>query len=289
MSILSSPQGRPERVYSLYRARTVVSPEITNVLMRPFLSPGFESDGETIIMKQELLADVFGAAQVFDLPEMATQTREFPLSYENFLDRLHSKLASLDANHIESVLLRSFAFFVVKSEREGNTSWLDENRQGIEDQITSALSSISDDSIAMNSTKFTAWRKWMVALGLMVPNPRAKSLEILDVSGRLERELRGPSFENVGVMSAKDFLGRVARTMPYLDGGVMYNELSQSLSVTPRQGVVSRVLSYALQDLHTDRVLSLSLQGDGAGSYQLKGDDLHERQSFMEVDLGRNS
>jgi len=283
MSILSSPQGRPERIYSLYRARVVAPVDIATPQLRPFLNPGFTDDGEVVSMKADLLSNVFGAAQVFELSELANSTNETPLTYDAFLDHLHTVLAALPADHLDSVLLRTYAFFVVKSESESSTSWLDDYKQGIEDQISAALMRRSDDAKAMNPTKFLAWRQWMVALGLMVSNPRPNAMEILDVTRRLRREVLKPGFAEADEMSARDFINRVARAMPYLDGGAFFLEASQSLSLTPKQGIVSRVLSYALQDLHSDGVISLDLRGDQSGICHLKGDDLHERQSFVDV------
>lgn len=287
MSILSNPPGRPERVYSLYRARTIAGDDATDAQIRSLLNPGYMVDGEERSMETVLLANVFGAAQVFQIADLAQKTKKAPLAYADFLDNLHKVLASLDENHLDCVLLRTYAFFVAKSEIEENTTWIESQKQGLEDQISASLALHQADAKAMNPAKLNAWRKWMVALGLLVPIPRGNTMEVLDVSRRLEREIIGSTYPDIRELPAQQFLDRIALAMPYLDGGRLFLKACQSLSYTPKPRVISRTLSYALQELHTDGVISLISRGDQAGAYVLQGDDLHERQSFVDVKIVR--
>lgn len=287
MSILSNPQGRPERIYSLYWSWVAADPDATEEHVRDFVNPGYTQQGSQLLMDKANFANVPGAAQFLNMKKLVAETRSAPLSYQLLLDQMHNALVALDADDLDAVLLRAFAFFVVKSEQQGNTFWYTDDTLGVVDEISAALNRDSRSAPAMNPTKYTAWRRWMVALGLMVPNPIPSKLEIVDITRRLERTLSSEIFSDASVFSAAEFLSRLSREMPYVDRGTQFNEACAAVSFTPKLRHISRVLSYALQELHSDDMIKLISRGDDPDNYRLQGDTLHERQTFVEVQIVR--
>ena len=199
MSILSSPQGRPERIYSLYWSWVAADPDATEEHVRDFVNPGYMRQGSQLLMDKANFANVPGAAQFLNMKKLVAETRSAPLSYQRLLDQMHNALVALDADDLDAVLLRAFAFFVVKSEQQGNTFWYIDGASGVVDEISTALNRHSNSAPAMNLTKYTAWRRWMVALGLMVPNPIPSNTEIVDITRRLERTIGSEIFSNESV------------------------------------------------------------------------------------------
>ena len=62
MSVLSSPQGTPERVWSLVAGLVALGGETDRETFDALLNPGYVKDGEQVRAKDTLAANALGAA-----------------------------------------------------------------------------------------------------------------------------------------------------------------------------------------------------------------------------------
>ena len=67
MSVLSSPQGTPERVWSLVAGLSALGGECDRQTFDSLLNPGFMKDGVLVRAKDSLAADALGAASSLGL------------------------------------------------------------------------------------------------------------------------------------------------------------------------------------------------------------------------------
>lgn len=283
MSILSSPQGTPERVYALLSTKRVLE-TATHEELNQMLNPGVRTNGEERRVQPAVVDNIFGAARSLGYDD--TSLKE-PVSYMQWSDEVHDQLAGLPEDDLDAVLLRAFAWAVVESDRHRHIGWfIGGKADELSDAISAGLRINAGDQPAMNSTKLTAWRRWMMLLGLLARVPVSSMREVPIPTRRLARELERGGFKPGEKVEADDFVARVASRMPYLDGGALFAAAADKMGHRRSPTSLSPPFSLALQELHDRNVIQLRAMGDQSKAMRLSGDATHLLSSFHFVEIG---
>jgi hypothetical protein len=293
MSLLSSTQGTPERVWSLVSLLAGNHGEMTRIEAEAWLNPGFLSAGTVVSEKQSAFAQVLGAATSLGAIEVEADTLRLatslhPECFVGFCDWVHDRLSRLDSATKDAVVLETFAWVAVESDRKGGTGWISEETSStFADAADRALPEGEDDDGGrrMNTTKLSAWRRWLFCLGLMTPLPLPSQQQPHHplVDGRLARELERAGVERGKKISAGDLLAVLAVRMPYLDGGRIYVQTMRRIGHAPASRRLSPVLSAALRNLHDEGVIELQRPGDSGDLVHLSADQPYRFESFQSV------
>lgn len=290
MSVLSSPQGSPERVWSLLSGLIALGGRAERPALDGLLNPGYLIDGQSLAVNKLLANDSHGVATSLDFLKLEGRTAEIDPELDartpdEFADRIHDRLIGLKVGETDSALLETYAWVAVESDRTQGSGWLFERQRGdIVDQASVAVSG-QDDGPAMNPTKWVAWRRWMVFLGLSTPLPIPNYPDLPDPTVRLKREIAREGLPDGTRLSAEDFLQIVARRMPYLDRGRLFSHYSGQMNHTPPARRLSPLLSAALSNLHGE-ALTLHVSGDSTGVYKLSGAEGLSPPAFDAITLG---
>jgi hypothetical protein len=293
MSLLSSTQGTPDRVWSLVRLTAALGGELPRANADGWINPGFRR-GETLVQdKPEAVGQVVNAAvslgALVSDAGMLRLTLGCPGDDEGaFRDWAHDRLASLDSAEKDAVILETYAWIAAQSVREGSLLWTHTwTREAFVDAADKALPEGSDDDgpVRVNTTKLPALRRWLEYLGLMTALPIANSPPQPSAAPRLARELARAGLATAGRLSAREFLDKVKSRMPYLDGGRMFDQTAKrnGIAVNPLQA--SPLLTEALHDLEDAGLISMQVLGDGGGVIRLDPGATHKISSFKFVDL----
>jgi hypothetical protein len=287
MSILTRPQGSPERVLSLLGGLAALGGQASRQELEGLLNPGFLKNGAESLSHPAFVSDTVGAATSLGL--LSADRREARLEPSlavtgalDLADAIHDRLRSLEDGDSDNVVLDTYAWVVVESDRQGGLGWLFDFR-GAEfaDRANEALVGEDEDGKLMNPTKAVAWRRWIVFLGLAVPLGDNQQYPM--PSSRIARELRRGEFPTGGDVSAEEFLARVAQRQPYLDRGRLFQQAGERIGHSPKPRQLSPLLSDALRDLHDEGQLVLKLSGDSQGAVTLSPDPTHPLKSFDAV------
>jgi hypothetical protein len=294
MSVLSSPQGTPERVWSLIAGLVAIGSECDRETFDALLNPGYQKDGAEVRANKVLAANAVGAATSLGLVqagrEKVTLTTDRNLDgVSEFAEYVHDHLSSLKSGETDSAILEAYAWLVAKSHQQGQLDWIyTSGRDEFADMANAALVGEDDDGRLINTTKVVAWRRWLTFLGLGVtlPLPSTNKPDYPTPTARLVRELNRAGISPNTVMSAEQFISLVAGRMPYLDRGRLFTQACQRIGHTPSGRRVSPLLSLALRDLHDDKVLGLILSGDASTHLQLTPEDpAHSFNAFTAVNI----
>lgn len=277
MSVLSSPQGSPERVWSLLAGLQAVGGRAERPLIDGLLNPGYLIGDGSVLVETALASNTHGAAT--SLGFLTLEGREAVIdpafdasTVEAFADRVHDRLITLDDADEDTPLLETYAWLAVETDRRGSVGWVFEaRREDLADQASAALGARGEDARSMNPTKWVAWRRWMTFLGLTVRQPFVNAQDLPDPTCRLLRELEREAFAPGERLAADDFLQMVARRMPYLDRGRMFSNYAATLGHAPSVRRVSPLLSFALGQLHAEGWITLLVSGDSANVVTLSG------------------
>ena len=300
MSLLSETQGRPERVFSLLDLLHAHGGQLARGEVLDWLAPAFDADDGVSSgvpdgkkPRQIAVGAIIGAARSLGFVAESSDPIALkypadgpPSSLEALADSVHHRLANAPADDSDYTLLEVYAWFVVKTAQQGS-GWplSDMTVVHLADQIASELRPNRVDAgkeRIFNSTKFSAWRDWIIFLGLGWTGPSLPNF-YPDATIRLGRELRRPSLPlKSGVdLDAQDVVDALAGAMPYLDGGPLFRSVASTLGWTPPANQLSPVLSMALRELHDDGVILLQGRGDAKRALMLATDRLH-KISFIE-------
>jgi hypothetical protein len=286
MSVLSSPQGVPERVWSLVAGLSAIGGKTDRESLDRLINPGFEKDGMTILTKPDLANNSFGAASSLglirvDKGEAVLADGMRAQAPSEFADYIHDLLLELPSGHSDRVLLEAYAWVAATSDREEDLAWLYElSREEFADKANENLVGDDEDGRAMNSTKAVPWRRWLVFLGLGVPLPLTNQPDFPSPAPRIAREIERAKVKRGEEMSAKDFLALLSNRMPYLDGGALYKQACDRIGHKPKERRLSPLLSAALRDLHDEGTIRMRPRGDSADMVRLSDDPAHEIQTF---------
>jgi hypothetical protein len=292
MSLLTDTTGRPERVYTLMKLLEAhggrLSYDETVAWLQPPILRGEKNSTDAAkqtIGSARSLGFIRDEGNILLLDEPSVSSDP-----PAFADLVHGRLRD-NPSEKDRVMLEVYALFVVMTEREEGTSWIAQKSvETLADLIDIALPRPADEpqqQKVFNKDKYsTAWRPWMVYLGLgwegivlptFFPHPTV----------RLERELPALSRE-LGVgheLDPGNFLQAIARRMPYLDGGALFEEAMRRVRWRRTTQRLTVVLSNVLRELHDDGRIRLHLRGDTVGATRLAPDPTHEIQAISAVEI----
>lgn len=288
MSLLSDTQGHPERVWSLLRLLDALGGSTPKEDIATWMMPAsFRQSDDSVKNVQQLIGAARSLGLVVDKDgELALTIDRVPEDMIAFSILAHQKLREEPAE-ADAIMLQVYACIVLETERTGGTNWLNEHKSSeIADRINAILEKgVQTETRLFNKTKLTAWRRWMIALGLGVEAGRILGTFYPHPAEGLSRELivireeHGSDKE----IPAGVFIKALARQMPYLDGGSVYKDISDRLGYQPQSGRVSRVLSEALLDLHAEGCLRLVPRADASDALTLVSHATSAIRSFAGV------
>lgn len=290
MSLLSSTQGTPERVWSLVQAIAASGGSLDRDDAAKWLNPGFLKDGQVVAENPSAFAQVLGAASSLGAVSAdggrlnltcPSEIKRFP----DFCDWVHQVLASLNSTEKDAVLLETLAWVYVECDRQRSTLWIhDFTEDGFADAADAALPDGEDDDgqRRLNRTKLPSWRRWLLSLGLMSELPGGPRPHPLS-DGRAARELARPEFRKGVEFLAKDFLAALGARLPYIDGGRMFAEAARRMSHSVAPERLSPILSATLRNLHDDGTIELVVRGDAGDLTRLSPDSAHAVDAFRAV------
>ena len=292
MSLMSDTQGTPERVWALVRLVAARGGRIPREEVRHWLDPiSWDASESTAV------AQTVGAASSLELVNLDATTKSLILGINKipgdplaFTDWIHERLVGLPSLHPDAVVLRAFAWFVANSAKQQGTTWMNGlSNQNIADSIRSALGHDSEGA-TFNATRYPRWRDWITFLGLGYDVPLKGSTIFFPYVIERMRRLRDDIFKDVNTsveIDAKAFLERLARRMPYLDGGTLFDDMAQRVGWSPTSRQLSSVMSTALRGLHDCGTLELRMYGDTRDAWSLSPDPTHKIGAFRTVSQGR--
>lgn len=290
MSLLSSTQGTPERVWSLIAALSASGGEIERADATSWLNPGFMRNGSEFKEKPEAFSQTLGAATSLGAVEavkgaLRVGSTFHAEAYPDFADWTHDRLVAMSNDEKDAVVLETYAWMAVESDRQGSIGWVhDWTRDAFADAADKALPEGADDDgqRRINTTKLPAWRGWLLFLGLLVPMPPPMPPHP-SARVRAARELARCTLPRNQEIPAETFLKALAARLPYLDGGRMFVETVQRIGYGPAPGRLSPLMSATLRSLHDEGLIELWLRGDAGSVVRLTGSPTHKVQSFHAV------
>jgi hypothetical protein len=291
MSVLSSPQGTPERVWSLVAGLAALGGQSDRRTFDALLNPGYMKDGVLVRAKDTLAANALGAASSLGLVEAGRDKALLAAGLNltdssAFADYVHDRLSSLKSGETDSAILDAYSWLAAESDRQGELGWIyDLGREQFADNANAALVGEDDDGRLMNTTKVVAWRRWLAFIGLGVSIPIPNTPDFPTPTARLARELERAGIAPGTTMPAEQLVTFLAGRMPYLDRGRLFAQACQRIGHLPSSRRLSPLLSVALRDLHDDGTLKLTLSGDASTHVQLALDPAHTIDSFTAVSI----
>ncbi|MDB5412533.1 MAG: hypothetical protein JWR10_868 [Rubritepida sp.] len=286
MSLLSSPQGTPERVWSLVAGLSALGGSSQRGAYDDLLNPGFLRDGSEVKALATLAADAHTAALSLGLVQsgrdQVSLTASLPSDFADFADLVHDRLAALDADGADTAILQGYAWITAESDRQGGVEWIYQTgRDAFADQANSGLSGKE-----MNTTRLPAWRRWLAFLGLGVTMPHDRNApDFPSPAARMFREIKRCEMGAGAQLAAGEFISLLARRMPYLDQGRLFNQACKRISHASSGARLSPLLSLALRELHDDQSIQLIPSGDAAQRVRLTEDAAHPIDAFTTVTL----
>lgn len=288
MSVLSRPQGTPERVWSVIAGLQALGGEATRDDFGALINPGFTRAGAMIKAEPTLANDTPGVAGALGLiTREGSQVRlvdpdllATPAAYAN---RVHAVLCQAEGTDPNRIILEAYAWLVAECARSRDLGWIFEvGQREFADRINAGLTGEDEDGRLMNSTKVTSWRRWLRFLGLGSAMPE-RTNDFPSPAGRLGVELALSGLTPGTVLPADEFLKLVAVRCPYLDRGRLYLQACERVGFLPPARLLSPLLSCGLRDLAADGVLALNLSGDAGDAVSLAGDPVAFEASFNSV------
>ncbi len=296
MSLLSTPTGRPDRVFSLVSLVRALGGRVSSSDAIEWLAPQYRSadsssiaDPERASKTGDRVREVFRVARDLNLVDSEQDDwvglQELPSTRRAFARHVHSHLCGLPSDDPDAVMLRAYAWCVAYAEGHGIAALVGMSAKDFAREIAAALGrkSEGDDEKAFNPTKLPAWKDWMAFLGLgwndlpgisgFVPDPSRRLTEDLD--------MLTPSHARA---DASSFIARIASTFPYLDGGALFEEAFASGLRRPPSGQLSLVLSQAIRALEDTEVLRCKMEGDSKTGIALFPDPLSSINAFSHVE-----
>lgn len=265
MSLLTATQGTPGRVYALLRLLQEAGEALPTDSIAGWLVPRNVIEREEVPRPKEALEQTISAARSLCLISESSPVSlsiQVPDTIEAFADLAHGQLCSLPAEDANAVVLKVYAWFVIRAEQDPG-SLHRPGREALVAEIDGAFPrSEGEDARTFNPTKFVPWARWASFLGLGSELPNTPFFPY--PAERILRELRAIAAER-GFDCELDFREvreQLSTRMSYLDGGEFFLEMAQRVGFRAR--TLSRVLSNALRDLHQEGQIQLTALGDSA-------------------------
>ena len=288
MSLLSTPTGRPDRVFSLISLVRAMGGRVKVAEAKEWLAPTYRTAESAPPRDGERVREVFRVARDLNLLD-ADQNDwvskcDLPATRRVFGIHVHAHLRSLAPDDPDAVLLRAYAWCVAYAETHGTAAVLNKAAGELAREIAAGLGRNKEESedIAFNTTKLSAWKDWMEFLGLGWNDLPGAGGFLIDPSRRIEEEVLTFTLSD-SRLDAKSFLAAVATTLPYLDGGALFEEACSTVLVRPPKGQLSRVLSQAIRALQENEILRCDMVGDAKNGIGLFPDPLSSINAFSHI------
>jgi hypothetical protein len=295
MSLLSTPTARPERVFSLISLVRALGGRVNAADAREWLvpqhtssdaaSPGTDSRGAKA---GERVRETFRVARDLNLLDADKDdwlaARDLPATRKQFAGHVHAHLRDLRADDPDAVLLRAYAWSVAYVEVNGPYALISKTSGDLAAEIAAGLGRTSEDDEerSFNTTKLSAWKDWMSFLGLGWNDLPGTSGFLPDPSRRLEEEL-STLIPSASRIDGKSFMAVVAKALPYLDGGALFDETFTKGFTTPPRGQLSRLLSHALRALEENALIRCEIEGDAKHAIALFPDPVSGTGAFSHI------
>lgn len=290
MSLLSTPTARPERVFSLVSLIRALDGRVKQTEAIACLAPQYRSAENAPAKDGDRVREVFRVAKslglLYDDKDYWVNNGEIPATRRQLARHVHAYLCGLPKDDPDAVPLRAYAWCVASIEQFGTANLLDKGPQAIANEISEALGRAEDgdEERVFNSTKLSAWKDWMIFLGLGWNDLPGTKGFLPDPSRRIAEELLALNGSRSRV-EGEAFIAAVAKGLPYLDGGALFREACDTRGVHPSKGLISRLLSQALRILESDGVLKFDIEGDTKKGVALFQDPLSAHQFFSHLDF----
>jgi hypothetical protein len=265
MSLLTATQGTPNRVFSLLRLLSEAGTPLSPETIAGWLSPHNKIGNNEVIRPKEALEQTLSAARSLRLISDASPTTnavDVPATIEEFADLAHRHLCDSPETDANTVVLKVFAWFVLRAEHDAVGLHRDDREALVADIDKTFPRNEGEDARTFNPTKFKAWARWVAFLGLGMELPNTPFWP--SPVERVLRELRAIAKE-IGYgrdIDFRDVQQQLVKRTPYLDGGEIFVEMVEKTGWRPRG--LSRVLSGALRELHLGQDIKLTALGDSA-------------------------
>lgn len=164
---------------------------------------------------------------------------------------------ALANDQVEKWAGRFYAYLIVQDD---DTLQMDSAR-AMADRFMANLPITVDKTNPMNDTKYRALERWYVYVGLGWIDPDGAFTP--DPADRLRRSLPMIWAED-RTLDADQFLDRLAKACPELDGGALFNEVT-TLTYNPSARSCTQALATALRRLHDEGELKLHCPADSKG------------------------
>lgn len=279
MSLLSTPTGRPERVFSLISLVRALGGRISSEDAKEWLAPQYRGAEAGPPKDRERVREVFRVARDLKLLEAEgddwVSTVELPSTRRALATHVHGHLSAVPVDHPDGVLLRAYAWCVAFVESNGVAALVGKTAAQLASEIATGLgrSKEGDEEKSFNTTKLAAWKDWMAFLGLGWNDLPGFTGFLPDPARRIEEDL-GTLTGDKQRLDAEAFVAAVSRGLPYLDGGPLFEEACSKGLTRPPKGRLSRVLSQALRALEGSEVLRCTFDGDSKKGVELFPDAL---------------
>ncbi len=287
MSVLSSPQGRPETVFALMdlldaHGGQMPRDEVVEWMVpsiRKHDDPHRRADGEK---PKGAILRVTGTIDIADSLGFVRRAGKnielavpMPPSIDIFADLVHARLISIPKEHPDSVIMSVFSWFVAQYDQASSKELLGMSNEELANQINNDLqdTDLRKDRI-FNKEKYPAWRAWVNFMGL-------GSDAVWTSGGRFYPHVAKRLIRTLNPLVATEYAFRkrydlgdvlrvIAKSMPYLDGGQIFMGVAPPINLqTYEKRQISLVLSNALLELVDDGMIELLLPGDSVVPYRL--------------------
>ena len=185
MSVLSRPQGTPDRVWSLISGLKSAKFDMAPDDFLGLLNPGYNRAGVTEIAKTNLARDATGVANALGLVERENSLVCLRVAdietLDDLRDAVHRSLLTCQEGTLDAVILDTYSWLVAESHRRKELDWiLATPADALVDMMSAGLIGEDEDgSRPMNKTKLPALRRWLEFIGLGVFLPIGKTDSIL--------------------------------------------------------------------------------------------------------------
>jgi hypothetical protein len=289
MSLLSTPTGRPDRVFSLISLVHALGGRVSASAAKEWLAPAYRSADNATLKDGERVREVFRVARDLKLLDADgddwVNQCQLPATRRELAQYVHSHLLSLPTEDPDAVLLRAYAWCVAYAEANGTAALLSKTASELAREIAAGLgrNKDEDEERSFNTTKLSAWKDWMAFMGLGWNDLPGVSGFLLDPSRRIEEELPALTLTSSRV-DAKSFVAGIAKTLPYLDGGTLFEDACNTSQSRPPRGRLSRVLSQAIRALQDNEIFRCKMEGDAKEGLGLFPDPLSSTNAFSHIE-----
>lgn len=293
MSILSQPQGSPERVWSLVNGIQASGGKLSPEDFGALLNPGYMRDGAKIFAERTLAQDATGVCTSLRLVIKESNSFHYALekslTYDTFSDIIHDILINTPDEEANSTVLNAYAWLVAESHKQRDLSWsaFKDTRSFVEEMLEGLTAADDDGARPMNTTKLPAWRRWLAFLGLCESLPGLTNAPLWHFSParRIKKELQRVSLPEGQTITGSELLRVIANRCPYLDGGRKYQKACSKMGYVHGQRELSAALTVGLRELEAEEVLEFGLLGDSSDALLMVPDPTLRTNSFNRVTI----